>query len=248
LDYVETNAAWVKGRDETAETLAGLAACGLSAVLVSVSPFHAEFVPPKKTLLLIELAEEILAGGPFVWLPNFLPDIYAYPRDERLNLSALIAQRGNAFALELASRYGLIPGGRAAFYLARHGVAVPWRDLLGEAPCRIRLSDTDHFHVDGQGLYLPGFCGGLSLPLKALPGVVSLSEYPVISTLLDPDGLGRLIERAKSLGYSPNATYSSPCHLCADVRSFLFEVAPSPDLAPAGYYAELIGGKRGVNT
>ena len=51
LDYVETNAMWLTDRDKGVAVLSELASLGLRSLLVSVSPFHAEFVPPRKTLL-----------------------------------------------------------------------------------------------------------------------------------------------------------------------------------------------------
>jgi hypothetical protein len=236
LQYAETNAAWVKSPEQAASTLEELADQGLECVLVSLSPFHAEHVPFARTRWLIDAANAVLPRGAFVWIPDFAAELGAHPADRPLPLEQLLAERGDGFAVGLADRYGLIPAGRAGRYLAAHGRRLPWRELVDVAPCRSRLVDTSHFHVDGDGLYVPGLCAGLVLPLAELPGPLDLAPYPVIATLLEPGGLARLVDRARALGFEPFATYSAPCDLCTHARCFLYDRQPSADLGPDGFY------------
>ncbi len=63
LDYVETNSSWVRSTQQAVDVLEELADCGFSQVLVSVSPFHAEFMPPSKPRMLIEAANRVPPGG-----------------------------------------------------------------------------------------------------------------------------------------------------------------------------------------
>ncbi len=236
LEYVETNAGWVKDGPHAEAVLRELAGRGLTSVLVSVSPFHAQYVPLAKTKMLIDTAQRLLRHGPFVWIPEFLAELGGRPETERLDLDALIADRGPGYGVSIADRYGLIPGGRAGSFYARHGRRQPWRELCDRPPCAHRLADTSHFHVDGQGRYVPGLCAGLILPLDRLSGPLELADYPVIDTLMMPGGLSELTHRAIELGFAPQPTYSAPCHLCTEVRRFLFFESPSADLGPAGYY------------
>ena len=237
LEYVETNSSWVRSTEQAEQVLRRLAAAGLECVLVSVSPFHAEHVPFSKTKRLISTAERMLRNGAFVWLPHMLPDLEGVAEGERLGLEREIDDRGDAYALGLGERYGLIPGGRAGRYLARHGRRTPWRELTDGAGCSSRLSNTTHFHVDGDGLYVPGLCAGLVLPLAELPGPIDLARYPVIAALLEPGGLGDLVERAIGMGFEPlDGGYSGACDLCTHVRCFLFENDRSADLGPEGFY------------
>ncbi|MBN2498437.1 MAG: radical SAM protein [Deltaproteobacteria bacterium] len=236
LEYVETNAAWVDGRAQAEEILSELAAVGLACILVSLSPFHAEFVPYARTSDLIRAAERVLPGGAFVWIPGFAPDLEGQPQDRPLDLERLLEERGDRYARGLAVRYGLVAAGRAGRFLARHGQRFGWRELVGRAPCRERLADTRHFHVDGQGWYVPGLCAGLVLPWSELAGPIDLARYPVIDCLLQ-SGLAGLVERACGSGFEPLADgYSSPCDLCTHVRVFFFQREPSPDLGPPGFY------------
>ncbi len=152
LDYVETNAAWVRDRSQAVRTLERLASVGLGCVLVSLSPFHAEHIALRKTLELIAAAEQVLSGGAFVWIEPFMADLSSQPRERPIDLDELLADRGDAYARDLCSRYHLVAAGRAGRFLAHHGQRLPWRSLTQRAPCRQRLCDTSHFHVDGEGL------------------------------------------------------------------------------------------------
>jgi hypothetical protein len=241
LDYVETNAAWVGDADHAAGALGRLADAGLGCVLVSLSPFHAEFIPLARTLALIEAAERTLAQGAFVWIPDFLRDLAEAPRDERLDLDALLAARGDAYARELVRRYSVVPAGRAGRFLHAHGQRRPWREVARQADCRGRLRDTTHFHVDGQGRYVPGLCAGLVLPLEEVPGAVDLERYPLLAALVD-GGPAALVELAAgAAGFEPGPTYSSACDLCAHARRHLHRHRRSHgggyrELGPPGFY------------
>ena len=234
LEYIETNASWVRSRKHAEETLAGLAAAGLRCVLVSVSPFHAEFVPYARTRDLIAAARDVLPGGAFVWIPDFIPDLERGNVERTFDLEGLLAERGDRFALGLADRYGLVLGGRAGRYAATHGQARPWRQFSNETTCRSRLSDTGHFHVDLDGLYVPGLCAGIALPLDEVPGELDLTRYPALAALVS-GGPAALVEVASELGFEPLATYSAPCDLCTHVRGFLHR-AGFAGLGPAAYY------------
>ncbi|MDJ0766131.1 MAG: radical SAM protein [Myxococcota bacterium] len=236
LEYVETNAAWVSSPQQAVEVLAELESIGLRCVLVSVSPFHAEHIPFQKTRTLIEAARRVLPSGAFVWIQEFVPDILTQPEDQPLNFEALVDERGDPYALSLALRYGLVPGGRAGRYFEHYGRRLGWKDAARNAPCSNRLIDTSHFHVDGQARYVPGLCAGIVLPLEVLPGQVNLKAYPVIRTLLERDGLEKLVLQAMHLGFEPKEHYSAPCDLCTHVRLHLYKNRPTADLGPEGFY------------
>ena len=240
LDYVETNAAWVKDGDHAAGVLVELRDLGLRCVLVSLSPFHAEFIPLERTLALIEAAERSLPGGAFVWIPGLMDDVRAAPagRSGRIDLEALLAQRGQRYARQLAARYSVVPAGRAGRYLHDHGQRVPWREAAADARCTGRLQDTTHFHVDGQCRYVPGLCAGIVLPLAEVPGQIDLSRYPALRALVVGGPLA-LVELGRAeQGFEPAETYSGACDLCTDVRRHLqaHDAAAFPELGPPGFY------------
>ncbi|MGC4114874.1 MAG: hypothetical protein QM765_09765 [Myxococcales bacterium] len=234
LDYVETNAAWVRDGEHARATLADLAELGLRQVLVSLSPFHAEFVPLQKTEALIAAAEAVLPEGAFVWISAFASDLAEQPRDQKLDLDAFLAERGDGWARSAGRRYSLVPAGRAGRYFAAHGALVPWEEAAASAPCRHRLADATHFHVDLAGGYVPGLCAGLTLPLTEVPGEVDLGRYPVLRALVE-GGPAALVPLARGAGFAPLASYSGPCDLCTHARSALFAQG-HPELGPEGFY------------
>lgn len=236
LEYVETNALWVRDRAHAETVLAPLAEVGLECVLVSLSPFHAEFVPLRRTLALIEAAHAVLPGGAFVWMPCFLEDLADADPQSPIDLDAFLAQRGNDYARQLGLRYALVPGGKAGRFLFNHGQRVPFEQLLHPSPpCRARLEDTSHFHVDLEGRYIPGLCAGLGLPLAELTSNVHLDRYPVLRALARHDVEG-LLELARGSGFVPDETYASSCDLCVHARQTLYRTGKYAELGPAGFY------------
>lgn len=238
LQYVETNASWVRSASQAREVLRPLAAAGLPALLVSLSPFHAEHVPLGRTLALAEAAREVLPGGAFLWLETFLGDLEGGDPDARVDLDALLTERGPSWGRDLVRRYGLVTAGRAGRFLVFQGGGRPLDEVAGEAPCRHRLTDTSHVHVDGEGRFVPGLCAGLALPLGEVPGPVDLERYPALRALWE-GGPGRLLEaEGAPRGFTPLASYASACDLCTHLRRHLAATEPGryPELGPPGFY------------
>ena len=48
IDYIETNSSWFKDEETAISLLRQLQLCGVSQLLVSISPFHNEFIPFRK--------------------------------------------------------------------------------------------------------------------------------------------------------------------------------------------------------
>ena len=102
------------------------------------------------------------------------------------------------------------------------------------AVCRPRLASTAHFHVDGDGSYIPGLCAGLVIPFELVPGEVDLTPYPLLGALVR-GGPAALVDLAREHGFAPADGYSSPCDLCVHARLFLYPHGFA-ELGPAGFY------------
>lgn len=62
IEYIETNASWVENEDDVKRKLRELKNLGIETILVSISPFHNEYIPFKKVLRLIQLLDEVGIG------------------------------------------------------------------------------------------------------------------------------------------------------------------------------------------
>jgi len=139
--YVETSGSWCIDDEEVRHRFTALREAGLQAVLISCSPFHAEKVPPVRTLRAVDAALEIFGSrGTIVYLPEYLKIIQIFDIDRPTPLSSY----EEIFGAEEARRilwqgYGIISGGRSGYQL---GHLVPRRpveafadmDCTGEIP------------------------------------------------------------------------------------------------------------------
>jgi hypothetical protein len=234
LEYVETNGFWAATPSRAEETLCELQKAGLDCILVSLSPFHAEFVAPQRTQNAIRAANRVLRNGAFVWLPEFRQDLDDFPPEKPISFSKLLQKNRAGYALELTARYGLVLGGRAGRFAAHHFKAVSWSKLNNATLCQRRLADTSHFHVDCNGDYVPGLCAGLVLPLDKLPGTLDLAPYPVLEALVAGGAVG-LAQFAAQYGFEPLDRYASQCDLCTHARTHL-RTRAFAELGPEGFY------------
>ena len=71
LEYVETNAFWCWNDVKTEAVFQKLKEAGLRAVLVSVSPFHLEYVPFEKTERAVRIARNVFGYRGVLVYTNF---------------------------------------------------------------------------------------------------------------------------------------------------------------------------------
>ncbi len=241
VEYVETNAFWASDEESTSSMLERVSRAGCRSLLVSLSPFHAEFVPWRRPLGAASAASGKLPGGAFLWLSAFVEDLREWPPDEVIDWGRFCASRDSRWKESLLRRYGLVQGGRAGRFAAvEAGVRLSASAAAAASPCRGRLADTTHFHVDTAGYYVPGLCAGLQVPLEETleAGGIVLDGYPLLEALWR-GGAGAALELARGYGFRASDSYSSPCDLCTHIRFHLYAVARGefPELGPPGFYA-----------
>jgi hypothetical protein len=138
------------------------------------------------------------------------------------------------------------PGGRAAYLLSRHLPTRRAEDFF-DHPCVSYLQSDVHAHIDYEGNYITGFCSGLRIgenSARDMAGLfregIALSQYPILGMLIN-GGLEALHGYAIGQGYAPaQSGYVSGCHLCLDMRIFLyFRDQKFRELYPAFFYEEL---------
>ncbi len=247
LEYVETNGGWCTTAEEAEEKFSLLKEAGLSRVLISVSPFHAETIPLVRSEMVISAAQRVF--GPenvIVYMDYFREIIARFDYIRPVPLRRWIEALGEEGAGRLFwEGYALIPGGRAGFRLGELSpYRKPWQAFAQET-CAYEILQAQHAHIDPYGHYIPLFCGGLSLGrVESLPGFVSsfdLEKLPLVSLLVQqgPYGLGCYAQ--KEWGFVPNPKgYAGKCHLCVEVRKYLVDAeAPFSELAPREFYTYL---------
>jgi len=241
--YVETSASWCLDRSDAVQRFQTLKNAGLKAVLISCSPFHAEKIPPIRTLEAVRAALEVFGSeGVIVYLPDFLRVIQAFDLDRPTPLSRYEEHYGVESARKILWRgYGIISGGRSGYEL---GNIAPRRgaEAFAEETCALDILYAHHSHLDLYGNYISGFCGGLSVGnWRELPQLrldFSQGRYPPPIKILVEQGPYGLLELARaSYGYQPLPEgYAGRCHLCVDVRRHLSETGEFAELRPSGFY------------
>jgi len=241
--YAETNAGWCVSDDLVERRFHALRDAGMSALLISCSPFHAETVPPERTLMAMRNSLEIF--GPqrtIVYMSGWLEQILEFGTQTPTPLEAY----ERAFGIEDTGRmfwqgYSLISGGRAGYRL---GHLTPKRSpqaFQGQR-CLSELLYAQHSHFDLYGNFIPAFCGGLSIgnwqQLAQLNERVESNKFPtIIETLLGSGPFGLYENAQESHNYRPLSDgYAGKCHLCVDVRRFLIEKDYFPELQPVEFY------------
>lgn len=244
--YVETNAGWAVTEKLVDKRLTALYQAGLQAILISVSPFHAETIPPDRTLRTIQKSIEIF--GPentLVYQSHWFEQLKAFHTNQPTPLEKYIETFGQAETGRLFWKgYGLISGGRAGYQLGHLAPQQPAEYFNGE-DCAYEILYSQHSHFDLYGNFIPGFCGGLSLgswyDLPVLLARYQRKDFPTIFSILIEYGPYGLFEAAVlEYNYKPLPNgYAGKCHLCADVRRHLSTNGSFPELQPAQYYAEI---------
>jgi hypothetical protein len=237
--YIETNSSWCKNSPEDAAFLRQLRSEGASTLLVSISPFHNEYVPFQRVKDCLTAART--AGlSVFPWVRDFYPEIDSLDATRTHSLAEYETHFGPGYTRSLPARYGLTMRGRALRTFTPRMTSRPLKEVLhGAGPCR-ELFDASHFHVDLDGRYLPGLCAGFVVPFGALDQAFSPDRFPLLG-LLARKGIGAACSLARAdYGFTPQERYVSKCDLCEDIRQHLMnkEKASFPELGPHEFYQD----------
>ena len=240
IEYIETNASWFT-TPQAAEALLGqLLDHGVSTLLVSIDPYHNEYIPFAKTKGLLEACRT--AGmGVFPWRMEFWDDLASFDDSKPHRLEEYAERFGADYPRHLMARYGLNMRGRALASFGRYLKKRPVMEILAESgPCA-ELRGTQHFHADLYGNFIPQSCAGLSMKVADLAAGADSGTYPYLS-LLDGQGIRGLWDYARDAhGFKEKAEYAGKCDLCYDLRRYLVmeRGIDSPDLQPRGHYEHM---------
>ena len=240
IEYVETNSSWYKDMNSDCEILSSLKERGLSALLVSMSPFHNEHIPFFKVKGVIEACNTV-GIKTFPWISDFYSEIDAFDDRKTHALAEYEDKYGPDYLIKLLSRYWIHPGGRALKTYSRISRLTPYEEILlsNQGGCR-ELMDVSHFHFDLFGSYVPGLCSGLALHYTDLGSVVTPEKYPFFHILFQ-GGVAHLLKFVSDeYGFTPAKGYISKCHLCFEIRRYLVmeKSVEAQEFQPRGFYEE----------
>jgi hypothetical protein len=219
--YVETNSSWCRDEDAAADLLAALKQQGLSTLLVSISPFHNEYIPFSRVKAVAGACKR--AGiTVFPWISDFYSEIDTFDDKKTHKMTDYERRFGPGYLKKLPSRYWIHLGGRA---LKTFETVFEKKDVEATLSLHKRgcgeLQDVSHFHLDLFGNYVPGLCSGLAIRREDLGRPIDRHSYPFLSALFKSGVRGLFHIASGRYGFQPSDGYISKCHLCFDVRRFL---------------------------
>ncbi len=240
IEYIETNSSWYRDETSTIAILKELKEHGVNTLLISIDPFHNEYIPFWKVKALIAACSK--AGiNVFPWLMEFWNDIDAMDDKKNHSLDEYKQLFGHDYMLRLLKNYGINIKGRALKTYKPMMKKQPFEQILKESsPCNL-LSGTYHFHIDLYGNFIPQSCPGFSIPLRELVNGADPGKYRIFSSL-ESAGIRGFVELAtKEYGYKPKEEYAGRCFLCYDMRNYLvLELGLDlSDLQPANHYKQV---------
>jgi hypothetical protein len=239
VDYVETNSSWVKDQDSACTVLDKLMKTGLRTILISISPFHNEFIPFSKVKTLMSACKRT-GMKMFPWVSEFVSDIESFDENVTHPQSEYEQRYGEDYWESLPGRYWISMGGRALETYGKTGKRASVRSLITQSGSGCKeLGQTAHFHFDLYGNYIPGLCSGLSISRSDLGKELPPREYPIISALYN-GGIGSLLCMAmEAYGFEASrSSYRVKCELCYEIRRYLAvdRGLDTKELQPRGHY------------
>jgi len=244
VDYIETNASWYTDDADAAAKLKLLRGAGVDCLLISLDPFHNEFIPYAKVKNLLRCCEKNNFGT-FLWQSKFERVVRRFDENKTHALEEYTEKHGADFVKSVADAYGIGYNGRALRILEEHGGGrgakkQPAEYFLNEPDrCAGRLGSLHHFHVDLNGDFIPPGCVGFKADIFDLcGGGLDGQDYPNFLAVTE-GGFGALYERAESRGFTPDSGgYVSKCALCFGVKKYISEKDSPRDVGPEGFFAE----------
>lgn len=240
IDYIETNASWYRDPDQASRMLVRLMNAGAHMLLVSISPFHNEYIPLAKTLGVMEACESS-GMSVFPWGSQFLDEMSELDPSATHRIEEYEDRFGPGYRKSIPRRFWIEMRGRAIETFSEFADHRSAEEICAQAGACAELTDVSHFHVDLYGNYVPGICSGLSIDIEDLGAPLSRDDYPFL-TVLSEEGVSGLYRIAsEEFGFLPRESYSGKCDLCYDLRRFLALECDveSRDLEPSTLYAQM---------
>ena len=252
VDMVETNGFWATNDALTKNRLVALIELGVRRLKISVDPFHQEYVDIEPVRRLAREANEIFGPDRVqVRWEKYLTDcgLRIADRGSREERDGIYIQAYRDYPFRFTGR----AAGRIAQLIVDNGLwmiekegsdsSFNHQSSIINHPCLSAFLGAKGVHIDPYGNVFSGTCSGIILgninerPLEKIWRQFHPAQNGFIRTLCEKGPYG-LLEEAKSLGYRELPAYAGKCHLCTNVRQFLFDRGlMQPTVGPAEYYA-----------
>jgi len=238
IEYVETNSSWHKNHKDATEFLLQLKEEGLNTLLISISPFHNEFIPFKKVKGVMNACQET-GMNIFPWSDNFYSDIDSFNESDKISLEMYNKKFGGDYVRNIPMRYWIHYGGRALQIFKDMHPLYSVKEIISCNTSCSELNDTSHFHIDLYGNYIPALCSGLSIDYRGLGREMDYNDYPLLSILYG-EGISGLYNYAlEKYSIKIEGRFLSKCHLCLNIRQKLAAINPlNKELQPNHFYLE----------
>lgn len=235
IDYIETNAFWCKDKDFTRAKLERLKKLGVTTIMVSVDPYHLEYVPLERPLKLCALLEE-QGFDYFIWQQKFLQRLLKLDISKTHTKEEISALLGDSYITETAREYGLGINGRALIFADDIYEKRPAEYFATDEKCH-SLTNPHHCHIDLYGNAIPSRCTGICAKAEDYLDLDTPREkYPVLSRLIS-GGTKELYEYAKENGFvADKGGYPTRCAFCFAMREYLERTHPSYDIGDSDFY------------
>ncbi len=242
IEYVETNSSWYKDHSSACRTLEELQKLSMHRLLISISPFHNEYVPFNKVKGVIAACKDV-GISPFPWIFDFYREVDSFPDNQPHAFSEYTQKFGRHYLKKVFQRYWIHPGGRALTTFIEQYGQKSVEDLVNDnSPC-IELENTIHFHFDLYENYIPGLCSGIQVHSSDIGSgkPAPAGKYPFLHILYNNGIQGFYRVAAEEFGFVPQEKYASKCHLCLEIRKFLVleKELKTPDFGPISFYQNL---------
>lgn len=241
IDYAETNASWFSDLSGAMMLLKDLKRSGMNALLVSISPFHNEFVPLYKTKGVLEAARNV-GLNIIPWIAEFIPILSQLNEKKTHVLDEFQPFLDRRVLDQIKSMYWIHFGGRSLNTYRPHMPLLSYKQVMDQRPrdCLIELTSTGHFHIDLNGRYIPGLCSGLAMDMTYLGKPLTIANHPIL-TRLAMGGIRSLAQWAEQrFAYRPgNRGFINKCDLCNEIRNHIAFHEEGPqfeELYPAEFY------------
>ncbi len=240
VEYVETNSSWYKDKKSAVSVLKYLKKAGLQTLLISISPFHNEFIPFEKVKGVMGACRKT-GISVFPWIQDFYSDIDAFDNTQTHSLQAYQMQYGENYIKQIPQRYWIHFGGRAAYTYQDIFPKQLTESILNDSSGCHELTDTTHFHIDLYGNYIPGLCTGISIDSDDLGKPLDSDKYPLITALYNYGIKGLYQIATNEYGFRARDAYFNKCHLCLEIRKFLVKkkTIANAELQPVEMYDNL---------